>query len=117
MTRQEAYYRVKLSGMIGAGVVAETEALAPKSEKQTVKFADVKAEAKTATGVFWSSRQTGVGCEKGRQAVRLRLRQGLHLRAYVDSRDDESEVNGCSRWDAVANEAGYHQGDPGEEIT
>lgn len=112
MTRQEAYYRVKLSGMIGAGVVAETEALAPKSEKQTVKFADVKAEAKTATGVFWSSRQTAVGCEKGRQAVRLRLRQGLHLRAY-----DESEVNGCSRWDAVANEAGYHQGDPGEEMT
>ena len=49
MTRQEAYYRVKLSRMIGTGVVAKTEALAPKSEKQTVKFAGVKAEAKTAT--------------------------------------------------------------------
>lgn len=50
MTRQEAYYRVKLSRMTGTGVVvAKTEAPAPKSEKQTVKFAEVKAEAKTAT--------------------------------------------------------------------
>jgi hypothetical protein len=50
MIRKEAYYRVKLSGMIETGVVAKTEALAPKSEKQTVKFADVKAEAKVCSG-------------------------------------------------------------------
>lgn len=49
MTRQEAYYRVKLSRMVGTGVAAKTEAPAPRSEKQTVKFADVKAEAKSAS--------------------------------------------------------------------
>ena len=50
MTKQEAYYRVKLSRQSGVTGSNKTEALTPKLEKQTVKFAEPKVKSEEKVG-------------------------------------------------------------------
>jgi hypothetical protein len=50
MTKQEAYYRVKLSRQSSVTGSNKTEAVTPKLEKQTVKFAELKVKSEEKVG-------------------------------------------------------------------
>ena len=50
MTKQEAYYTVKLSRQSSVTGSSKTEAMTPKPEKQTVKFAESKVKSEEKAG-------------------------------------------------------------------